>query len=124
MSIDELLSILNVSEPIKGNKPISDIRKENSNTDKIPKNTRKLFRVEKDKDIKDRGLGDIRNLFRLEKKKDIHDELLGNIRTTFRMKKNIKNIKDRVLRDIKTLCGSDEEDYYKPIRTSNSFSSN
>lgn len=94
MSIDELLSILNVSEPIKENKPISDIRKENSNTDKIPQNTRKFFSLEKDKDIKDRALGDIRNLFRLEKKKDVHDELLGNIRTTFRLKKKtLKTLK-------------------------------
>ena len=32
------------------------------------KSTRKLFRLQKDKD---RGLGDIRNLFRLKKNKDI-----------------------------------------------------
>ena len=36
----------------------------------------------------------------------------------------IKDINDKVLRDIKTLYKSDEEDYYKPIRTGNAFSSN
>ena len=37
---------------------------------------------------------------------------------------NDKGIKDRVLRDIKTLYESDKEDYYKPVRTGVVFSSN
>ena len=53
----------------------------------------------------DNIIKDIRNLFRLEKKKD-------------------KDIKDKVLRDIKTLFESGEEDYYKLIRIRNAFSSN
>ena len=48
-------------------------------------------------------LGDIKDLYSLEKKKDIND---------------------KVLRDMKTLFDSAEEDYYKPIRTDNGFSSN
>ena len=55
--------------------------------------------------IIDNIIKDIRNLFRQEKKKD-------------------KDIKDKVLRDIKTLSESDEEDYYKLIRIGNAFSSN
>ena len=35
-----------------------------------------------------------------------------------------KDIKDKVLRDVRTLFESDEEDYYKPIRTGNAFSNN
>ena len=35
-----------------------------------------------------------------------------------------KRRKDRVLADIRTLYESDEEGYYKPIRTGNLFSSN
>ena len=35
-----------------------------------------------------------------------------------------KDINVKVLKDIKTLFESDEEDYYKPIRTGNIFSSN
>ena len=44
--------------------------------------------------------------------------------------KTIKDIRrdnydtDKVLRDIKNLFNSDKEGYYKPIRTSNDFSSN
>ena len=38
--------------------------------------------------------------------------------------KNKKYINDKVLRDIRTLYESDLEDYYKPIRIGNDFSSN
>ena len=31
---------------------------------------------------------------------------------------------DKILRDIRTLLESDEEDYYKPIRTGNAFNRN
>ena len=48
-------------------------------------------------------LGDIKDLYSLEKKKEIND---------------------KVLRDMKALFDSAEEDYYKPIRTDNVFSSN
>ena len=91
MSKNKLLSILKATKPIKRN-----------NIDKILKNTRTLFRLEKDKDIKDSVLGDIRNLFSLEKDKCIKDRVLGDIGTLYESK----------------------EDYYKPIRTGNVFSSN
>ena len=31
---------------------------------------------------------------------------------------------DKILRDIRTLYESEEEDYHKPVRTSNAFSNN
>ena len=38
--------------------------------------------------------------------------------------KNKKGVNDKVLRDIISLYESDKEDYYKPIRIGNAFSSN
>ena len=83
MFMNELLSILDLSESVEENKPIRDMEEENFNTDKIPKNIRNLIRLEKD-----------------------------------------RNIKDRVLRNIRILSESDKEDYDKPIRTGNAFNSN
>ena len=83
MCINELLSILDASKPVKVNKPIRYMEDENFMTGKISKNKRNLFRLEKD-----------------------------------------KNIKDRVLRNIRILYEPDNGDYYKPIRTGNAFSSN
>ena len=45
------------------------------------------------------------------------------MRNLFRLEKD-KDIKHRVLRDIRTLHEPDKENYYKPIRTGNAFSSN
>ena len=53
----------------------------------------------------DNLIRDIRNLFRLEKKKD-------------------KGSKGKVLRDIRTLFESAEEDSYKQMRTGSAFSGN
>ena len=39
----------------------------------------------------------------------------------FKKEKKDDDIKDRVLRDIRTLFESDEKDYYKPKRTGNGF---
>ena len=83
MFINELLSILDLSESVEENQPIRDMEEENYNTDKIPKNIRNLIRLEKD-----------------------------------------RNIKDRVLRNIRIFSESDKEDYDKPIRTGNDFNSN
>ena len=55
------------------------------NTDKIPKNTRNPFRLEKV--IKGRALGDIRNLFRPEKDKGTNDRALRDIRNFLDQKK-------------------------------------
>ena len=52
MSIDKLLSILHVSEPIKTSKTIRDIRKENFDADKILEDIENLFNP-KNKAIKD-----------------------------------------------------------------------
>ena len=60
MFINELLSILDLSESVEENKSIRDMEEENYNTDKIPKNIRNLIRLEKDRNIKDRVLRNIR----------------------------------------------------------------
>ena len=46
------------------------------------------------------------------------------MKTKFKSKRKDNVIKDKVLRDIITLFESDEDEYYKPIRTSGTFSSN
>ena len=73
----------------------------------------KSEQVKKTKAIRDnyKMLKSIRNLFRIEKGKGIND-------------KSLKDINDKILRDIRTLYESDKEDYYKPIRIGNAFSSN
>ena len=43
-----------------------------------------------------------------------------NFRNPFRLKKGKKGIKDRIIRDVRTLFEHEEEDYYKPKRVSNS----
>ena len=54
------------------------------------------------------------------KKKTIKD-----IRNLFRLEKETKTIKDRILRDIKSLFDHEEEENYcKPVRVSNFLSSN
>ena len=70
-------------------------------------------------------LGYIRNLDRLERNResDIKDKALEDIQNLYRLEKN-KGIRDRSLRYIRTLFEPDEEDYYKPIKTGNAFSSN
>ena len=50
------------------------------------------------------------------------DSIIKSIKNLFRSKKH-NNIKDKIKREIITLFISDEEDYYKPIRTGNAFSS-
>ena len=45
-------------------------------------------------------------------------------RNLLKEEKKENAIKDRVLREIRTLFESDEKDYYKPIRTGNAFSNN
>ena len=39
-----------------------------------------------------------------------------SIRKLFKLKKENKTIKDRTIRDIKTLFEEEEDDYYKPVR--------
>ena len=50
------------------------------------------------------------------------DNIIMNIRNLFKKEKKDKGIKDKVLRDIRTLFESDEDEYYRPTRTGNAFS--
>ena len=67
---------------------------------------------------------DIRNLFRLKKEQNY--TAIKDIRNLFRQEKETKAIKDRILRDIKNLFEheTEEDNYYKPVRVSNFWSSN
>ena len=66
----------------------------------------------------------IRNLFVLKKKQNYI--ALKYITNLFRLKKEIKGIKDIVLRSIKSLFENEkaEGDYYKSVRVSNCWSNN
>ena len=52
------------------------------------------------------------------------DNIIKDIRNPFRLTKKDKGVKEKVLSDIRTLFESDEENYYKPIRSGNAFSGN
>ena len=60
------------------------------------------------------------------------DRLLSMLDKSEQVKKSkaIRDIRkesfnsDKILRDIRTLYESEEEDYHKPVRTSNAFSNN
>ena len=67
---------------------------------------------------------DVRNIFRLEK--EIDDTAIKDIRNLFRLKKENKVIKDKILRDIRSLFehGEQEESYYKLLTASNFWRNN
>ena len=65
----------------------------------------------------------ISNLFRL--KKQLNHTAIEDIRNLFRREKETKEIKDRILRDIKNFSEHEEEEnYYKPVRVNNFWSHN
>ena len=64
------------------------------------------------------------SLNQLKKENEIEDNIIKDIRKFFKSKGKVNAIKDNVLRDIRTLFESDEDHYYKPIRTNNAFSNN
>ena len=66
----------------------------------------------------------IRNHFRL--KRELDYTAIKDIRNLFRQKKETKEIKDRILRDIKNRYEQEEEEqnYYKQVRVSNFLSNN
>ena len=53
---------------------------------------------------------------------EIEDNVIKDIRNRFKSRGKDNPIKDKVLRDTRTLFQSDEDYYYEPIRTGNSFS--
>ena len=58
------------------------------------------------------------------KRNEIEDKIVKDIRNLFKSKRKDNASKDKVLRNRGTLFESDEDDYYKPIKTGNAFSSN
>ena len=52
-------------------------------------------------------------------KKKSKETIIKNIRNPFKLKKENEAIKDRIVREIKTLFEQEEKDYYKPIRVDN-----
>ena len=73
-------------------------------------------RSEEEKMMKDVG-----NIFRLEK--ELNYTSIKDTGNLFRLEKETKAIKDRMPRDIKNLFEhKEEEDYYKSVRVSNSWS--
>ena len=63
---------------------------------------------------------DVKNLFRL--KKEIDNNPLKDMSNLFRLKKENEAIKNKIIRDIKTLF--EEDDYYKPITVGNFWNNN
>ena len=66
-----------------------------------------------------------RNQVKLKIQKQSEDSIsiIKIIRNLFKLKKENEAIKDRIIRDIKTLF-KQEEDYYKPVRVSNLWNNN
>ena len=66
----------------------------------------------------------MKNLFRL--KKEPNCSAVKDIGNFFRLKKEMKGIKDMVLRNIKNIFEyeKEEENYYKPVRVNNIWSNN
>ena len=54
------------------------------------------------------------------------EKIIKDIKNPFRLKKEVKGIKDIVLRNIKNLFEyeKEEENYYKPVRVNNFWSNN
>ena len=55
--------------------------------------------------------------------KQSEENIIKSIRNLFILKKEEKEIKDRIIRDITTLF-EQEDDYYKPIRVGNAWNNN
>ena len=73
---------------------------------------------------KENIIKDVRNLFRLEKNEEIKDRILRDIRNLFRLDKENKAIKELILRDFRNIHENEEENYYKPVRVNNFWSTN
>ena len=69
----------------------------------------------------DNTIKDIKNLFR--SRKDIDNSATKDQRNLFRPKKENEAIKDKIIRDIKTLF-KEEDDYCKPIKEGNFWNNN
>ena len=56
--------------------------------------------------------------------KQSNGDIIKLIRNLFKLKKESEEIKDRIIRDIKTLYKKEEKDYYKPMRVGNFWNNN
>ena len=56
-------------------------------------------------------------------RKQSEDNAIKSIRNRFKLKKENEAIKDRIIRDIRTLF-KQEDDYYKPIKVCNFWNNN
>ena len=56
--------------------------------------------------------------------KQSNGDIIKLIRNLFKLKKESEEIKDRIIRDIKTLYKKEEKDYYKPMMVGNFWNSN
>ena len=65
---------------------------------------------------------DITNLFRL--KKELNHTGVKDIKIFLKKEKETKAIKNTIIRDIKNLFEHEKENYYKPVRVNNFWSSN
>ena len=54
-----------------------------------------------------------------DRKKQSKENTIKSIRNRFKLKKENEAIKDRIIRDIRTLFETEEKNYYKPIRVGN-----
>ena len=57
-------------------------------------------------------------------KKQSEESIIKSIRNLFKLKKENGAIKDRIIRDIRTIFEREEIDYYKPIRVGNFWNNN
>ena len=78
--------------------------------------------MENQKPEEEKIIKDIRNLFRL--KKELNYTAIKDITNIFRLEKETKAIKNRIIRDIKSLFEHEEENYYKRVRVNNFWSNN
>ena len=69
--------------------------------------------MENQKPEEEKIIKDIRNLFRL--KKELNYTAIKDITNIFRLEKETKAIKNRIIRDIKSLFEHEEENYYKRV---------
>ena len=68
----------------------------------------------KKKTVCERG----KKLNKLKSQKQSEENIINSIRNPFILKIENKEMKDRIIRDIRTLFEQDNDDYYKPKRVS------
>ena len=59
-----------------------------------------------------------KKLNKLKSQKQSEENIINSIRNPFILKIENKEMKDRIIRDIRTLFEQDNDDYYKPKRVS------